>query len=88
MATPPQRPDQTSDQPALPRVSVTARSFRTPEGQAHFEQAYQRVLAKWQVPYERFDVPTRFGTTHILAAGPQEAPPLVLLNAFGLGASS
>lgn len=70
------------------RVSVTRRSFTTPEGQARFEQAYAATLAQWPVPFERFDVPTRFGPTHAIVAGPQDAPPLLLLHAFGFGASS
>ena len=31
------------------------------------------------MPVESFDVPTRFGRTHLHACGPKEAPPLVLL---------
>lgn len=70
------------------RVTVTARSFRTPEGQARFEAAYTASLSLWPVPHERFDVPTRFGPTHVVAAGPIDAPPLLLIHAFGAGASS
>lgn len=70
------------------RVSVTTRAFRTPEGQAKFEAAYAASLALWPVPYERFDVPTRFGPTHVVAAGPADGPPLILLHAFGFGATS
>ncbi len=36
------------------------------------------------VPYEILTVPTRYGGTHILASGPEIAPPLVLLSAMGV----
>ena len=32
------------------------------------------------VPYEQLDLPTRFGRTHVIASGPTNAPPLVLLH--------
>ena len=43
--------------------------FKTPESQAKYMAAYDAVLAIWPVPYESFDVPTRFGKTHIIASG-------------------
>jgi len=66
---------------------LTYRStFRTPEGQARYLAAYDATLARWPVRVESFDVPTRFGTTHINACGPETAPPLLLLH--GLAISS
>jgi pimeloyl-ACP methyl ester carboxylesterase len=55
--------------------------FKTPESQAKYMAADDAVLALWPVSYESFDVPTRFGKTHIIASGPKGAPPLVLLHA-------
>ena len=49
--------------------------------------AYDTALALWPVPYESFDVPTRFGNTHIIASGPKGAPPLVLLHATSASAT-
>ncbi|NOH02740.1 MAG: alpha/beta hydrolase [Chloroflexi bacterium] len=37
-----------------------------------------------QLPIESVLAPTRYGDTHILASGPQDAPPLVLLPAMGV----
>lgn len=74
--------------PSQRRVTVTTRSFRTPDGQARFESAYTASMSHWPIPYERFDVPTRFGPTHVVAAGPNDAPPLILNHAFGAGSSS
>jgi pimeloyl-ACP methyl ester carboxylesterase len=61
---------------------TTQRAFRTPEGEARFRATYDAALKVWPVPYEQFDVPTRFGTTHVIACGPQDAPPLVLLHGY------
>jgi pimeloyl-ACP methyl ester carboxylesterase len=60
--------------------------FKTPEGQARYFAAYEATLALWPVPVESFDVPTRFGPTHVHVSGPANAPPLLLLH--GLGISS
>jgi hypothetical protein len=36
----------------------------------------------WPVPFEARDIPSRFGSTHLLICGPKEASPLVLLHCF------
>ncbi|MFM1651677.1 alpha/beta fold hydrolase [Brevibacillus sp. B_LB10_24] len=46
----------------------------------HYDQAYDESLTLWPVGYETFYVSTRFGKTHIIASGPNDAPPLVLLH--------
>jgi pimeloyl-ACP methyl ester carboxylesterase len=60
-------------------MSTPPSMFRTRAGQARYFAAYEATLALWPVPVESFDVPTRFGQTHVNACGPQAAPPLVLL---------
>ena len=45
--------------------------FKTPQGEARFVAAYDAALKLWPVPYEQLDIPTRFGMTHIVAAGPK-----------------
>lgn len=54
--------------------------FRSPEGMRAFLAAYDAMLALWDVPYDTHDVSTRFGTTHINAAGSPDAPPVVLIH--------
>ena len=56
--------------------------FTTPEGEAKFLAAYDAALTLWPVPYEELDIPTRFGMTHVVAAGPTNAPVLVLLHGY------
>jgi hypothetical protein len=57
-------------------------AFRSPAGEAAFLAAYGAALREWPVPCEELDVPTRFGTTHVVAAGPTDAPAFVLLHGY------
>lgn len=54
--------------------------FRTPGLRARLIEKYDAVVAAWPVACEERDVPTQFGTTHVLVSGPQDAPPLILLH--------
>lgn len=54
--------------------------YRTPEGEAEIHAIYDRQLAQLKLPYESRMVKTRFGHTHVLAFGPQTAPPVVMLQ--------
>lgn len=53
--------------------------FKSPEGEARFMDAYDAVLRAWPVPYQELDLPTRLGSTHVIASGAHSAPPLLLL---------
>ncbi len=55
-------------------------TFKTPEGKAAYFEAYEAAMKLWPVPYEEMEIPTRFGTTHVVASGPRDGPPLVLLH--------
>ena len=50
------------------------------EGEVAYLAAYDAALKSWPVPYEEMEIPGRFGTTHVVAHGPKDAPPLVLLS--------
>lgn len=41
---------------------------------------YRQVLDNWPVPNAQVQVQTRFGQTFVLACGPEDAPPVVLLH--------
>jgi pimeloyl-ACP methyl ester carboxylesterase len=57
-------------------------AFNSEEGRARYLAAYDAVLADWPVAYEEIDVPTRLGSTHVVASGPKDARPLILLPSF------
>ncbi|MFC6156441.1 alpha/beta fold hydrolase [Kribbella jiaozuonensis] len=44
-----------------------------------FQDAYDALLTRWDVPVEQLELTDEFGTTHINACGPTDAPPVVLL---------
>jgi pimeloyl-ACP methyl ester carboxylesterase len=57
-------------------------AFKTPEGEVRFLAAYNAAMRLWPVPYDEVNIPSRFGTTHVVACGPKDAPPLVLLHGY------
>jgi pimeloyl-ACP methyl ester carboxylesterase len=57
-------------------------AFKTPEGEAAFLAAYDAAMKLWPVPYEEIEIPAQFGMTHVVASGPKDAPPLVLLHGY------
>jgi pimeloyl-ACP methyl ester carboxylesterase len=57
-------------------------AFDTPNGEARYLSAYNAALKLWPVPYQELDVPTEFGSTHVVVVGPKDAPPLVLLHGY------
>ena len=60
--------------------------FRSPEGEAQYDAAYDAVLKQWPVAYEDLYIPTRFGDTHVIASGSKDAAPLIILHPAGGGA--
>lgn len=54
--------------------------FRTPRDRARFAEKYDAILAAWPVALEEHDVPTSYGTTHVIVCGPASGPPVVLLH--------
>ena len=62
--------------------------FTSPEGEKEVLCAYQAIMDKWAPPYKELTIPTSFGETHVIASGPEDAPPVVLLHALLASAMS
>lgn len=54
--------------------------FRTPGAEAECRARYREILAYWPVANEHITLPTSQGDTFVVACGPREAPPLILLH--------
>jgi pimeloyl-ACP methyl ester carboxylesterase len=63
-------------------------SIPDPDAQARFTRAYQRVIDHWPVPVTSLDAPTDYGRTHLLAAGDETAPAVLLLPGGGATATA
>ena len=53
--------------------------FKSREGETEIQALYDEALGGLGLPYESLTVDTRAGDTHVLAAGPEDAPPVVFL---------
>ncbi len=66
--------------PYKPRGVRDDSVYHTPQGYEAMMTWYEKVLARLAVPAASMVVNTRFGETHLLTAGPEAAPPVVLLH--------
>jgi pimeloyl-ACP methyl ester carboxylesterase len=57
--------------------------YATAAGGRAVEERYREILKLWPIPNERLTIQTREGDTFVVACGPQDAPPLLLLHGSG-----
>jgi len=57
--------------------------YRTKKMQQEIIRTYNNLLAQWDVEIEEMDINTEYGTTHIIACGKKENPPLILFHGVG-----
>ncbi|WP_137701463.1 alpha/beta fold hydrolase [Marimonas lutisalis] len=62
--------------------------YASPEIRARFHAIYDDKMQNWPLPYDDIMLSTRYGRVHVIASGPQDAPPLLLLHASGVGSWS
>jgi pimeloyl-ACP methyl ester carboxylesterase len=55
--------------------------YFTPNVQSEMMAIYDAKLAQWPTPYETRYVETTYGKVHVIISGPENAPPVLLLNA-------
>jgi len=64
----------------------TASIYRSDRGKAEVMALYEKKLANLAIATQSRVLETRFGQTHVLAAGPPEAPPVMVLTGISTGA--
>jgi pimeloyl-ACP methyl ester carboxylesterase len=62
--------------------------FKTEAGAAEVMARYRQVLDGWPVPSDEKRLPTRQGETFVVACGPPDGPPLILLHGAQSNAAS
>ena len=54
--------------------------YRSAEGKAKIIALYDDFITQLGIEHEDINVETRYGSTHVLAIGPVEAPPLIFFH--------
>ncbi|NKY97980.1 alpha/beta fold hydrolase [Nocardiopsis alborubida] len=62
--------------------------YTSPDGERELRAHYLRALEAWPVPADHLRVPTGQGETFVLACGPRDAPPVLLLHGSGANATA
>jgi len=62
--------------------------FTSSRGAADAMRAYGAVMDAWPIDCDELSVATSFGDTHVIASGPHDGPPVVLLHALFATATS
>lgn len=62
--------------------------FTSSPGEAAVTNAYEAVMEAWPIDHEDLYVATSFGDTHVIAGGPPDGSPVVLLHALFATATS
>jgi len=49
--------------------------YASPESKAKFMEIYDQKMTEWPVDYEDIFLITEYGVIHVIASGPEDAPP-------------
>lgn len=69
----------------LVRLGTPESIYHTPEVRARLHGIYDEKMAEWPVPFTDRFIATEFGIVHVVASGPVDSPPILLLHASGVG---
>ncbi len=59
------------------------KKYRSAKAGERILETYNELLKAWDIPCEEINLKGQYGTTHIVAAGEKENPPLVLFHGVG-----
>ena len=54
--------------------------FKSAKAEARMLAVYDKAMKLWPISFEQRDIPTQYGSTHVIISGPKDAPPLILLH--------
>jgi len=57
--------------------------YRNKKAEANILRTYDRLLASWEVEIIEKDIPTTYGSTHVIQWGRKTNPPLILFHGVG-----
>ncbi|MBE2270587.1 MAG: alpha/beta hydrolase [Anaerolinea sp.] len=57
--------------------------YKSAAGEQAVMASYDAALQNWAVPFTTHEIPTRYGSTFVIACGDETAPPLILLHGAG-----
>ena len=58
--------------------------YKSSEVEDRFMEIYDEKMTEWPVSYEDLYVDTQYGVVHVIASGPEEAPPMLAMTFVGL----
>ncbi|MDD5937095.1 MAG: alpha/beta hydrolase [Clostridiales bacterium] len=58
-------------------------NYRNNKAESNIIRTYDELLMQWEIPVEEFDIPSRYGVTHVITAGEKTAKPLFLFHGVG-----
>lgn len=62
-------------------------AWKDEAARTRLEEWFERFRKRIPVPVQSREIPTRHGASHVLLAGPEEAPPIVCLHAMRTGSA-
>lgn len=57
--------------------------YKSDNAEKNIYKTYDELLSKWGISTEEKDIPTTYGTTHVICSGDRSNPPLVLFHGVG-----
>lgn len=61
-------------------MTVPSPVFKSIKGQTEAFASFDAAMKLWPIAFEHRDVPTKYGSTHVIVSGAKDAQPLVLLH--------
>ena len=59
------------------------KKYRSKKAGRNIISTYDQLLKEWGIQVEEMDLATRFGVTHVITAGENSSPPLILFHGVG-----